>query len=118
MLGFSKFREEPVDFRVVERLVDLDGSVTGDGCRDAAAAGFGVFGLLVAVGDGEDLFDHLFELAALEAYRGGVDGQSAGSEWLGFEAVALEFFGDLGEGDHLGGEEVDEQRHEEALTLG
>jgi hypothetical protein len=29
----------------------------------------------------------------------------------------LEFFGDLGEGDHLGGEKIDEERHEEALAL-
>ena len=91
--------------------------MAGDAGGDAAAAGFSVFGLLVAVGDGEDLFEHAFEFAAFEAYGGGFDGEGAGAEGFGFEAVALEFFGDLGEGDHLGGEEIDEQRHEEALAL-
>ena len=100
-----------------ERLVDLDGGVAGDAGGDAAAAGFGVFGLLVAVGDGEDLFEHAFEFDAFEADGSGLDGEGAGAEGFGFEAVAVEFFGDLGEGDHLGGEQVDEQRHEQALAL-
>jgi hypothetical protein len=73
--------------------------------------------LLVAVGDGEDLFEHAFELDAFEADGSGFDGEGAGAEGLGFEAVAVELLGDLGEGDHLGREKVDEQRHEEALAL-
>ena len=91
--------------------------MAGDAGGDAAAAGFGVFGLLVAVGDGEDLFEQMFEFAAFEADGSGFDGEGAGAEGFGFEAVAVELFGDLGEGDHLRGEEVDEQRHEEALAL-
>ena len=91
--------------------------MAGDAGGDAAAAGFGVFGLLVAVGDGEDLFEHAFEFDAFEADGGGFDGEGAGAEGFGFEAVAVELVGDLGEGDHLGGEEVDEERHEEALAL-
>ena len=98
-------------------MVDLDGSVAGDGGGDAAAAGFGVFGLLVAVGNGEDLFEHTFEFSALETYGGCLDGEGAGAEGFCFEAVALELFGGLGEGDHLGGEEIYEQGHEEALAL-
>ena len=117
MLGFCQFGEEPVDFCGVEGLVDLDGGVAGHAGGDAAAAGLGVFGLLVAVGDGEDFFEHAFEFDAFETYGGGLDGEGAGAEGLGFEAVAVELFGDLGEGDHLGGEEVDEERHEEALAL-
>ena len=62
--------EEPVDFGGLEGLVDLDGGVAGDAGGDAAAAGFGVFGLLVAVGDGEDLFEHAFELDGLRGRRG------------------------------------------------
>ena len=98
-------------------MIDLDGGMAGHAGGDAAAAGFGVFGLLVAVGDGEDLFEHVFELDAFEAYRGGLDGEGAGAEGFGFKAVAFELFVDLGEGDHLGGQEVDEERHEEALAL-
>ena len=70
-----------------------------------------------AVGDGEDLFKHAFELAAFEADGSGLDGERARAEGLGFEAVAVELFGDGSEGDHLGGEEFDEDGHEEALTL-
>ena len=73
--------------------------------------------MLVAVGDGEDLFEHAFELDAFEGYGRGFDGEGAGTEGFGFEAVAVEFFGDLSEGDHLGGEHVDEQRHEKTLAL-
>ncbi len=91
--------------------------MAGDAGGDAAAAGFGVFGLLVGVGDGEDLFEHAFELDAFEADGCGFDGEGAGAEGLGFEAVAVELVGDLGEGDHLGGEQIDEQGHEEALAL-
>ena len=117
VLGFGERVEEPFDFGGIEGLVDLDGGVAGDAGGDAAAAGFGVFGLLVAVGDCEDFFEHAFEFYAFETYGGGFDGEGAGAEGLGFEAVAFELVGDLGEGDHLGGKQVDEQRHEEALAL-
>src|SRR5271170_7218339 len=69
MLSFRQFGEEPVDFGGVAGLVDLDCGVAGHGGGDATAAGLGVFGLLVAVGDGEDLFEHVFEFDAFEAYR-------------------------------------------------
>ena len=117
MLGFCESDEEPVDFGGVKRLVDLDRSVAGDAGCDAAAASLGVLGLLIAVGDSEDFFDHLLELLAFETYGRGLDGEGAGTKGLGFEAVAVEFLGDFGEGDHLGGEKVDQQGHEEALTL-
>ncbi len=86
------------------------------GCS-VAAAGFGVFALLVAIGDGEDLFEHTFEFDAFEADRRCFDGKGARAEGLDFEAVVVKLFGDLGEGDHLGGEHVDEKRHEETLAL-
>ena len=95
VFGFGEGFEEPGDLGGLEGLVDLDGGVAGDAGGDAAAAGFGVFGLLAAVGDGEDLFDHAFELAAFEADGGGFDGEGAGAEGFGFEAVALELVGDL-----------------------
>ena len=70
VLGFGEFGEEPVDFGGFEGLVDLDGGVAGDAGGDAAAAGFGVFGLLVAVGDGEDLFEHAVRVRGLRGRRG------------------------------------------------
>jgi hypothetical protein len=73
--------------------------------------------LLISFGDGEDLLEHLFEFAAFEAHGGSFNGKSARAEGFGFEAVTLKFLGDLGEGDHLGGEQVNEERHEEALAL-
>ncbi len=78
MLGFSEGVEEPLDLGGFEGLFILMGGVAGDAGGDAAAAGFGVLGLAVAVGDGEDLFEHLLELAAFEAYWGGFDGEGAG----------------------------------------
>jgi len=117
VLGLCEFGEKPVDFFWVERLVDLDGGVAGHAGGDAAAVCLRVFSLPVAVRDGEDLFEHALELDAFEASRGGFDGEGAWAEGLSFEAVAVEFVGDLGEGDHLSGEEVDEQRHEEPLAL-
>jgi len=117
MLGFAELGEEPVYFFGVERLVDFDSGMAGHTRGDATAAGFGVFGLLIAIGDGEDFFEHLFELAAFETYRRGFDSESAWAEGFSFEAVAIEFVGDLGEGDHLGRKQIDEKRHEEALTL-
>ena len=96
-----------------EGLVDPDRRVAGDAGGDAAAAGFQSFRSGgCSPGDGEELFDHGFELAAFEATRGGLDGEGAGAEGFGFEAVVFELFGDLGEGDHLGWEKVDEERHQ------
>ena len=117
MFGSGEFGEEPVNFLGIEGLVDFDGGVTGHAGGDAAAASLGVFGLLVSIGNGQDLFEHLFEFDTFEADGSGFEGESARAEGLGFEAVAVEFAGDLGEGDHLGGKEVDEERHEEALAL-
>ena len=117
VLRLAECIKEPRYLLLVEGLVDLDGGVTGDAGSDSAAAGFGVFCLLVAVGNGEDLFEHAFEFGAIEAYGGGFDGEGAGTEGFGFEAVALEFFGNLSKGDHLSGEEINEQGHEEALAL-
>ncbi len=68
-------------------------------------------------GTARHFFEHVFEFDAFEAYWGGLDGECAGAEGFGLEAVAFELFGDLGEGDHLRGKEVDEERHEEALAL-
>ena len=117
VFGFAESVEEPTDLLLIQRLVDFDGGVAGDGGGDAMAAGLGVFRLLVAVGDGEDLFEHAFELDAFETDGSGFDGEGARAEGLDFEAVVFELFGDLGEGDHLRGQEVDEERHEEALAL-
>ena len=91
--------------------------MAGDGGGDAAAAGLGVLGLAVAVRDGQQLLDHCFEFPALQAYGSGLDGEGTGAKGFGFEAVVLEFFGDLGEGDHLRRQQVDQQRHQQALTL-
>ena len=107
VFGFAEFGEEPVDLGGIEGLVDLDGGVAGDAGGDAAAAGFGVFALLIAVGNGEDLFEHALEFDAFEADGSGFNGEGAGAEGFGFETVAVEFFGNFGEGDHLGGEHVD-----------
>ena len=117
VFGFCEFCEEPVDFFGVERLVNFDCSVAGHGGGNAATTGFGVFGLPVAIWDGEYFFEHAFEFDAFEADGGGFDGEGAGAEGLGFEAVAVEFFCNLGEGDHLRGEHINEQGHEEALAL-
>ena len=114
---FAEFGEEPVDLCGFEGHVDLDGGVAGDGGGDAAAAGFGVFGLLLRSGTARTSSSMLFEFAAFETDGGGFDGEGAGAEGLGFEAVAVELVGDVGEGDHLRGEEFDEEGHEEALAL-
>ncbi len=117
VFGLGEGVDEPCDLLLIEGLIDLDGGVAGDAGGDAAAASVGVFGLLAAIGGGEELFEHDLEFPALEAYGCGFDGEGAWSEGFGFEAVAVELVGDLGEGDHLGGEQVDEERHEEALAL-
>ena len=98
-------------------MVDLDGGVAGDAGGDAAAASLGVFGLLVAVGDGEDLFEHLFEFDAFEADGAALTARVRGPKGSASKPLRSSSLGDLGEGDHLGGKEVDEQRHEEALAL-
>jgi hypothetical protein len=117
VLGPAECGEEPFDLVRSQGLIDLDGGVAGDAGCDAAAASLGVLRLLIAVGNGQDLFDHPFKLMAFETYGSGFDGQGAGAKGFSFKAVALQLFGYLGEGDHLGGKEIDEQRHEEALAL-
>ena len=92
--------------------------MAGDAGGNAAAAGVGVLGLAGGVGEGEELLQHEFEFPALEPYRGGLDGEGARAEGFDLEAVAFELFSEFGEDDHLGRQEIDEERHEEALTLG
>src|ERR1700722_10857523 len=108
MLGPAQLGEEPLNLLRVEWLIDFDGSVAGDAGSDAAATGFGIFGLAVTVGDGQNLFQHLLELTAFEAYGSGFDCQRAWAEGLCLKAVAFQLLGDLGEGDHLSGKEIDE----------
>jgi len=92
--------------------------VAGDGGGDATGAGAGVLDLVVGCGRGEDVSEGEFEFPALEASWGGFDGEGAGAEGLCLEAVALEFVGKIGEADHLLGEEINQERHEQTLTLG
>ena len=104
-------------FAGFERHVDLDGGVAGDGGGDAGAAGLFVFRLLLAFGHGKHLFQHAFELAAFKADGRGLYGQGARAKGLGLKAVALQLFGDGGEGDHLLGQQLDQHGHEQALAL-
>src|ERR1022692_2491255 len=55
MLGLAQFCEQPIDLLGVQRHVHLDCSVVCDRSGDAAAAGFGVLHLLLAMGDGQHL---------------------------------------------------------------
>ena len=91
--------------------------MAGDGGGDTATAGLSVLGLAVAVGHGQQLLDHSFEFPALQAYGSGFDGEGAGAKGFSFEAVVFEFLGDLGERDHLRWQQIDQQWHQQALTL-
>ena len=116
-LGFAQFAEQPGHAFGVERHVDLDGGVAGDGGGDARARGPEVLALIETVDLLQHFDQHAFELAAFEADGRGLNGEGARAEGLDFEAVAFELRSDLGEGDHLGGREVDEQWHEQTLAL-
>ena len=101
MFGFAQFGEQPVDRSGSSGMLIL---MAAWQAMEAAMRrrAVGVFALL-AVGDGEDLFEHALEFAAFEADRGGLDRDGLRAEGLGFEAVAFELVGEPGEGDHLGG---------------
>ena len=116
-LGFAQLAEQPGHALGVERHVDLDRGVAGDGGGDARAGGGEIFPLVEAVGLFEDFDEHALELAAVETNGSGFDGEGARAEGLDLEAVALQFGGDQREGDHLGRSEVDEQGHEQTLAL-
>jgi len=96
VLGLAQFGEQPVDLGAVERHVDLDGGVAGDAGGDPAASGLGVFGLLLAIWNSENLFEHPLQLAAFESYGSGLDGDGVWAERLGLEAVALQLVGEAG----------------------
>src|SRR3954467_7773519 len=117
MLGLRQFAKKPVNLCGVERGVDLDGRMARDGSRDAMAASLRVFILLFTVGDGEDFFEHALKLAAFETYGGSLDGDGLRAEGFSLKAVAFELVGESRECDHLRREKVDEQGHEETLTL-
>src|ERR1700722_4716249 len=93
-LGFAQLTEQPGHALRVERHIDLDGGVAGDGGGDTGAGGPEVLALVEAIALFEDFDEHALELAAFETDRCGLDGEGAGPEGFDFEAVALELGGD------------------------
>src|SRR3981189_2553491 len=80
MFGFAEFGEEPVDFCGVE---GLDAIIIGLATRFggyAAAAGFGVFALLVAVGEPVYQAVIVIDIVSPLVVRGGFDGEGARAE--------------------------------------
>src|ERR1700761_9743390 len=94
-LGFAQLTEQPGHALRVERHIDLDGGVAGDGGGDTGAGGPEVLALVEAIALFEDFDEHALELAAFEANRCGLDGEGARAEGLDLEAVAFEFLSDL-----------------------
>jgi hypothetical protein len=108
-----------------QRGVYLDSGVTCDRCGDAAPEGFQVFaqGRLLSLtrAGSACLFNHFgqhsLEFPAFQTDRRGFDGESSGAKGLGFEAVFFQFVGDIGKNRHLPWLQIDQERHEQSLTL-
>ena len=117
MVGFCEFGEQPVHFILLERHVDLDGGVAGDGGGDAGANLFQVQRLLFARDLVEEFVQHVLDCGCI--YAGGRDfhGHAARAERFGLEAVVLEFIGDLGKYSLLRRREFEHDWHEQALAL-
>src|SRR2546430_1010940 len=98
---------------MVDRTADLLPSTT----VWQLTASVGIFDLLLAVRHGEVFFEHPLQLAAFQPNGSSLDGYGLRREWLGFEAIALKCLGEAGEGDHLCGKQIDEQRHQQTLAL-
>ena len=64
MVGFGQFREQPLHFVLLQRHVDLDGRVTGDGRGDAGADLFQVQRLFFARELLEQFMQHVLDGAA------------------------------------------------------
>ena len=103
MVGFRQFGEQPVHFVLLERHVDFDGGVAGDGGGDAAADLFQVERLLFARDLIEQFVQHFFDRRGVDSRGRDFHGDAAGAERLGLEAVVLQFVGNLGEDGLLRG---------------
>ena len=117
MLGAREFGEQPLHAPGVERHVDLDGGMAGDGCRNACAERAQVLRLRRISRLLQHLHQHAFEVAAFEANRRGLDRQRMRAEGLDLKAIALQFLRDAGEEHHLVRLQIDEHGHQQALPL-
>ena len=117
MVGFREFGEEPLHFVLLQRHVDLDGGMAGDGGGNAPANLFQVQGLFFARDLIEQLVKHVLDRGRIHARRCKLHGDTAGAEGLGLEAVVLQFVGNLGKDGLLRRRQLEHDRHQQALAL-
>ena len=117
ILRLSQFGEQPGDLGGLKRHVDLDGGMAGHRSGNPAGSGLRVVGLARMILCGENVFKHLLKFAALQAHGRRLDSQGTGAKGFSFKAVSFQFGGDASKRHHLGWKQVDEQGHEETLTL-
>ena len=75
------------------------------------------FRLLLAIRHSEHLLQHALQLPALKPHRRCFDGDRARSEGLSLEAIPFKLSCQLGKGDHLRREQIDQHRHQQPLPL-
>ena len=102
---------------MLQRHVDLDGGVAGDGRGNPRANFFHVQRLLFARKLIEQLVQHVLDLRSLDARRSDFDSDASRPKRFGLEAILVKFFGDLSKHGLLGRREFEQQRHEQALAF-
>src|SRR5262249_104235 len=114
----GQFLQQPLHFRLLQRHIYFDSGVAGDGCGNLAANLIEVRALLLTLKAIEQLLQHFFDGASLYACGCGLHRDRSRPKWLHLETVVLEFLADLREHRLLGGRELHDDRHEQALVAG
>jgi hypothetical protein len=91
--------------------------MAGDGGGDAGADLVEVQGLLFTGDLIEQFVEHVLDGGCVDPGGRDFNGDAAGAEGLGFEAVVFEFAGDLGKDCLLRGREFEHDGHEQALAF-
>jgi len=115
--GFGKFCDQPFHLVLLERHVDLDGGVTGDGCSNADADFLDVYCLLFVGKLVEQFVKHALNLRSFDSGGSDLYRNAACAERLDFKSVGSQLVRNFGENGLLGGRELHNQRHQQALAL-
>src|SRR5919197_5256577 len=90
-IGFRQLGEEPLHLVLLQRHVDLNGSMASDGCRDSRAHRLEVGTLIFPRQLLKQFVQHVLDLGSVDASGRNLYGDTAGAERFRFETIMREF---------------------------
>src|SRR5262249_47410388 len=111
-VSFGELGEQPFHLVLIERHVDLDGGMAGDGGSDASANLLQVERLILAGKLIEQFMQQVLDLGSFNSGGRELDRDTSRTKRLGVEAIVVQFLRKLGEDRLLGRGELDHDWHQ------